>query len=157
MNPLVWVSKTIGQDNQPQGRGLWIWCPGCNSAHRPQCVGEAGDFPHGPCWEWNGRTDEGFSISPSLLVYNSWHKCGPEPHIEVCTDLNCERTSHMLPKEGETWERAHGMPCPLGKEGWGNCHSFITDGKWQFLSDCAHPLAGQTVPMVPLPDWLVRE
>ncbi len=25
------------------------------------------------------------------------------------------------------------------------CHSFITDGKIQFLSDCMHELAGQTV------------
>jgi len=25
------------------------------------------------------------------------------------------------------------------------CHSFITDGKIQFLSDCTHHLAGQTV------------
>lgn len=25
------------------------------------------------------------------------------------------------------------------------CHSFITDGKIQFLSDCTHSLAGQTV------------
>lgn len=25
------------------------------------------------------------------------------------------------------------------------CHSFITDGKIQFLSDCHHELAGQTV------------
>lgn len=30
------------------------------------------------------------------------------------------------------------------------CHSFITDGKIQFLSDCTHALAGQTVPV---PDW----
>lgn len=25
------------------------------------------------------------------------------------------------------------------------CHSFVTDGKIQFLSDCHHALAGQTV------------
>ena len=30
------------------------------------------------------------------------------------------------------------------------CHSFITDGHIQFLSDCTHELAGQTVD---LPDW----
>ena len=30
------------------------------------------------------------------------------------------------------------------------CHSFIVDGKIQFLSDCPHSLAGQTVD---LPDW----
>lgn len=30
------------------------------------------------------------------------------------------------------------------------CHSFITDGKIQFLNDCFHDLKGQTVD---LPDW----
>ena len=30
------------------------------------------------------------------------------------------------------------------------CHSFIRDGKIQYLSDCTHELAGKTVDMV---DW----
>jgi len=30
------------------------------------------------------------------------------------------------------------------------CHSFLTDGNIQFLSDCTHELSGQTVP---LPEW----
>jgi hypothetical protein len=30
------------------------------------------------------------------------------------------------------------------------CHSFVTDGKIQFLSDCWHPLADKTVE---IPDW----
>ena len=30
------------------------------------------------------------------------------------------------------------------------CHSFIKDGKIQFLSDCTHNLAGQTVEMTDL-------
>jgi len=30
------------------------------------------------------------------------------------------------------------------------CHSFVTDGKIQFLSDCHHSMAGQTVE---IPDW----
>lgn len=30
------------------------------------------------------------------------------------------------------------------------CHSFVTNGKIQFLGDCTHQLAGQTVD---LPDW----
>ena len=31
------------------------------------------------------------------------------------------------------------------------CHSFVTDGRIQFLSDCTHALAGQTVD---LPEWV---
>jgi hypothetical protein len=30
------------------------------------------------------------------------------------------------------------------------CHSFVTDGRIQFLGDCTHELAGQTVD---LPEW----
>jgi len=30
------------------------------------------------------------------------------------------------------------------------CHSFVTDGRIHFLSDCTHALAGQAVD---LPDW----
>lgn len=37
----------------------------------------------------------------------------------------------------------------------GNCHSFIRNGHWEFLSDSNHHLAGQTVPLPPLPDYLV--
>jgi len=32
------------------------------------------------------------------------------------------------------------------------CHSFITDGTIQFLSDCMHELAGQTVELPELPE-----
>lgn len=30
------------------------------------------------------------------------------------------------------------------------CHSFVTEGRIQYLADCTHTLAGQTVD---LPDW----
>lgn len=30
------------------------------------------------------------------------------------------------------------------------CHSFVTDGKIEFLNDCHHGLRGQTVE---IPDW----
>lgn len=36
------------------------------------------------------------------------------------------------------------------------CHSFVREGHWEFLGDCEHALAGQVVPLPPLPDWLVR-
>ena len=46
----------------------------------------------------------------------------------------------MLP--GEDW--------PNGKPEETLCHSFVKDGQIQFLADCAHKLAGQTVL---LPEW----
>ncbi len=32
------------------------------------------------------------------------------------------------------------------------CHSFVRNGEWQFLTDCTHDLAGQTLPMIEDPD-----
>lgn len=37
------------------------------------------------------------------------------------------------------------------------CHTFIKGGMIQFLDDCTHALKGQTVPLPPVPDWLVKE
>jgi hypothetical protein len=36
------------------------------------------------------------------------------------------------------------------REPGSRCHSFVRDGKIQFLSDCEHPLKNQTVD---LPEW----
>lgn len=33
------------------------------------------------------------------------------------------------------------------------CHSFITDGRIQFLSDCHHSLAGHTVDLLPVKEF----
>jgi hypothetical protein len=33
------------------------------------------------------------------------------------------------------------------------CHYFLTGGQLQFLSDCAHELAGQTVELPDFPEW----
>lgn len=34
------------------------------------------------------------------------------------------------------------------------CHSYLRGGVWEFLGDSTHALAGQKVPMVPLPDYM---
>ncbi len=44
-----------------------------------------------------------------------------------------------------------GDPLPPGMDRFPGkdevCHSFVTDGQIQFLGDCTHKLAGQTVPL----------
>jgi len=40
------------------------------------------------------------------------------------------------------WDYQDGVPPQV------KCHSFIRNGRWEFLSDCEHALAGQTVDMV---------
>ncbi len=37
------------------------------------------------------------------------------------------------------------------------CHSFVRAGCWEYLSDCDHDLAGQTVPLGPLPSWALSD
>lgn len=39
-----------------------------------------------------------------------------------------------------------------GRKGASVCHSFVTDGRIQFLSDCTHTLAGQTVDLPDIDD-----
>jgi hypothetical protein len=78
---------------------------------------------------------------------------------------------HMLPVKGDgtkrpTWEfngnleRPTLSPSIMTRYNLGEtevvCHSFLTDGVWNFLDDCTHQYKGQQVPMVPLPDWVVR-
>lgn len=99
----------IGGNGTAQGRSLWLWCPGCEDAHRIVV-----DSPNG--WTWDGN-EAAPTISPSILV-----------------------SSH----------KTVGADTP-------QCHSFVRAGQWEFLADSTHALAGQTVPMVPLPDWLSAE
>ena len=46
-------------------------------------------------------------------------------------------------------------PNPADKRPKTRCHSFVREGKWAFLDDSTHALAGKTVPMVDFPDSFV--
>jgi Family of unknown function (DUF6527) len=37
------------------------------------------------------------------------------------------------------------------------CHSFLEEGVFKYLSDCSHSLAGKDVEMEDLPDWVTEE
>jgi hypothetical protein len=60
--------------------------------------------------------------------------------------------------QGATWGWNGSMDAPTFSpsifcnkdEPANRCHSFVRDGRIQFLSDCHHKLAGQTVE---IPDW----
>jgi hypothetical protein len=162
-NPVMVLGRTNYGD-QPDQRGRhgvvqhhWIWCPGCDAAHGPETrlPGTPADFG-GPLWTWDGNMTAP-TFSPSLLCYSSVHLCPPDyDHGAVCPNPDsCGATGHRVLEEGPPRVLGHGTPHVVDPA-WGNCHSFIRDGHWEFLGDCAHQLAGQTVPMVPLPDWLVR-
>ena len=72
----------------------------------------------------------------------------------------CEE-NHQVPVIGAPgWERNQSLTAPTFRpsimvhganaKGPTVCHSFVTEGRIQFLSDCTHRLAGQTVD---LPAW----
>lgn len=98
-----------------------FWCPGCNQAHAVR-------IPPAPePWKWNGNIDAP-TFEPSILVtHDRW----------------------VPPVTAENLEQWRAAPWPQTKVGH-VCHSFVTNGLIQFLSDCTHALAGQTVP---LPDF----
>lgn len=94
---------------------LVIQCPGCGHHHIPTI--KAGTY-HKEVWDWNKSLDRP-TISPSLLVRIGHYASGEKKeNCELCKD------GHNICKR---------------------CHSFIRDGRIQFLSDCTHHLAGQTV------------
>lgn len=108
-----------------EGGRVGFWCPGCNESHVIP-VDQAGH--NGARWGWNGSADAP-TFTPSVLVRSGHHVPGHDGGTCWCN-----------------WEDKDEFPdlqCRV-------CHSFVTDGRIQFLTDCTHALAGQTVP---IPEW----
>jgi Family of unknown function (DUF6527) len=172
MNPVA-REVTVSYKGQKALREVLVFCPGCEMAH-PFTVevfhnytGRGNGRPE-PTWQWDGNL-ESPTFSPSMLAHGSVHLCEGEHPPALCDDPDiCEEDSHRIgwviddqvvwrmQDPPEDVERVLGHVQPHTREpAWGNCHSFLKDGRWEFLSDSAHHLAGQTVDMVPLPDWLM--
>lgn len=106
--------------------GLMFWCPGCNEPH----LVKTGAGPS-PRWGYNGNPDAP-TFTPSVLVKVGHYCAGQEGKDCWCT-----------------YEARLGKPAPFK---CAVCHSFITDGRIQFLGDCTHALAGQTVDLPDFPE-----
>lgn len=83
-----------------------------------------------------------------------------------CKNLHSIIVELNADKQKPLWSWDGDLECPTFepsiKSTWNTpepqvCHSFLRDGIWDFLSDSTHELAGQKVPMVELPDYLVDE
>lgn len=106
-----------------EGGGISFFCPGCGY-HHAYYIGEG----PGPRWQFNGDAQRP-TFTPSLLI-RSGHHAGNHKEGDNCwCTYNKEHPSEPAP-----------FAC-------GVCHLFLTDGQLQFLSDCTHALAGQTVPL----------
>lgn len=103
--------------------GYTFWCPGCNRAHSVKT--SAGG------WGFNGNGDAP-TFTPSVLVRTGHYVPGHEDKKDCWCTYNAENPDDPAPFQCHT------------------CHSFVTDGRIQFLGDCTHSLAGQTVD---LPDF----
>lgn len=97
-------------------------CPGCGNHHAIH-VGTGG-------WWWNGST-EAPTFAPSVLATSGHYIPGRVSEHCWCT-YNREHPNEPDP-----------FVCY-------RCHSFVREGKIEFLSDSTHELAGKTVE---LPEW----
>jgi hypothetical protein len=100
---------------------LAFYCPGCKQVHQIQY----GAGP-GPRWTWDGDVERP-TFTPSVLVRG------------VREDMTDEEWA-----EYDAEYRRVGRAVLEGKFGT-TCHTYITAGRIQFLGDCTHALAGQTV------------
>ncbi|BBR09272.1 MULTISPECIES: DUF6527 family protein [Aeromonas] len=104
---------------------LFFECPGCKMLHGVNVEAEGR-----PRWGWNGSVDKP-TFTPSILV--QWEQGEPP-----CTDLDMAEKIH----------RGEVVQTKVVKV----CHSFVTNGRIQFLGDCTHHLAGKTVDLPLLED-----
>lgn len=102
------------------GGCVGFWCPGCDEAHVIRVDGPS-------AWGFDGNVGAP-TFSPSVLVTGV--KMTPEADAMIA--------------RGESPEGGSYPTVPQ------RCHSFVRAGRIEFLSDCTHALAGQTVP---LPAW----
>jgi hypothetical protein len=113
------VLEKLAQERGPNDPEYCFHCPGCGCCHWFKTTGDR------PRWEWNGSMDKP-TVSPSILV--QWTRYEPPA---------------TTPEIVEKIRLGEIIQTPVKKV----CHSFVRDGAIQFLNDCTHHLAGQTVPL----------
>jgi hypothetical protein len=100
---------------------LIFWCVGCDEPHAVPI----------DRWHWNGDRERP-TLIPSILIRSGHYAPGANcPPCCWCT-YNREHPEDKAP-----------FVCSV-------CHSFVTDGRIQFLAECTHSYAGKTVD---LEDW----
>ena len=131
MSAFVAISRCLAS---PAGSPdqIAFFCCGCNMPHSIK----VGTGP-GPRWGYNGNPDAP-TFTPSVLARTTRAPGGRD----VMTDE--EEIEHDAIYASGGFEAV--MRSRFGLV----CHSFITAGRVQYLGDCTHHLAGQTVD---LPDW----
>lgn len=101
-----------------------FFCPGCNTMHEVPVAKDGSRGASSAVWILSG-TLVAPTLHPSILVTG----------VERLTDDEYRRVM-----KGELVAPRHLR-----------CHSFLRDGRLQFLADCTHRLASTTVPLPPIP------
>lgn len=116
---------SMADENSPNGykrTGEYSFkCPGCGDIH---IITTETPQSNGAKWGFNGNLDLP-TFTPSIFVKSGHYADGKTDNC-WCS-YNKEHPDNPAPFE-----------CYI-------CHSFITDGKIKFLTDCTHELAGHTV------------
>ena len=88
---------------------------------------------------------------------HAYHPCEPSEATHVKLHPPGPYPTRMLPIEGKHswgWNRDTEKPTitpsilTQGGNSLPRCHSYVTDGRIQFLQDCGHELAGKTVDLL---------
>jgi hypothetical protein len=124
------VSKLHLQVDNAEATEYCFRCPGCGDVHSVRTAIPPLRPGVGGVWQWNGSIDKP-TFSPSLLV-TSGHYCAGHQGDNCWCSYNREHPDNPAP-----------FACY-------RCHSYVKDGAIEFLGDCSHTLAGQTVE---IPEW----
>lgn len=162
-------------------KAVEVWCQGCEMLHHFTYWVDPGypkrtDGSDQPVWTWNGSLTSP-SFEPSLLCYSTVHLCeGEHDPVTICDQdfATCGHHGHgyvwvndetgvqgffkVYEEPTEGWTKhtfGGGIGAHKRDPAYGNCHSFLRNGVWEFLGDCAHALRGAH-PLQPLPEWLFR-
>lgn len=93
------------------------------------------------------------------------HYVDNEQHITFwCPGCNTDETILIDPRNQDSWGWNGNELAPTFEPSvlfrWGDkqvCHCWVKEGKVEFLFDCTHELAGQTVDLPPLPLHIIEK
>ena len=91
---------------------------------------------------------------PSEATHVKLHVPGPYPYRIIPVIIKGTRDGTPCWTWNGDVDRPTLKPSILTRasEGWPKCHSFVTDGRIQFLPDSGHELAGQTLDLLDVDD-----
>jgi hypothetical protein len=91
---------------------------------------------------------------PLFLQNGTYHPCLPQVATHIRLSMPCPLSDRILPvnKNGWAWngntEKPTLTPSILTNDGSTVCHSYITDGIVEFLTDCTHDSAGKILDLL---------